>query len=380
VPRLKTKNSAKPPGLETRQNLERRILHGIACEWETARAYLSPAQHEFMRRPLFAIKDLKDQWGHWSSTKREITLSCKLVFNYPWDSIRDVLLHETAHQIAHQVLRATSETAHGPAFKRACAILGIEPVASSSYVPLQDRLLCHSAGEHDRRKIRIKKLLALAESHNRYEAEAAMLKAHELIAKYNITNLGQDSHDDLISVFIGKPALRHPKETYFLSNLIQDFYFVRGLWISAYVMQKAKMGRVLEISGRIENIKLASYVYDFIRHTIDAHWSDYNQSKKFNRYRKSDFAVGVIEGFRNKLTDYARQQSTRKIYRAVIRKTDSSLAQYFDYRYPHTVNIRKKVSHQNETILADGKKIGRKLVITKAVSSRHRGRVRLLGE
>ena len=378
--RLRKRNTGKPPGLSALQDLERRILHGIACEWETACNYLSPAECKLMRRPLFAVKDLKGQWGHWSPSKREISLSRKLVFNYPWDSIRDVLLHETAHQIAHQVQGAMSETAHGPSFKRACAILGIDPVASTSYVPLQDRLLQNSASEHDRRKIRIKKLLALAESKNRHEAEAAMLKAHELIAKYNIAQLDQDSRDDLISVFIGKPALRHPKEAYFLSNLIQDFYFVRGLWVCAYVMEKAKMGRVLEISGRIENIKLASYVYDFIRRYIDAHWEDYNQSNKFNRYRKSDFAVGVIEGFRSKLTNYACRHSREKTYRAVIRKTDSALAQYFDYKYPHTVNIQKKVSHPNETILADGKKIGRKLVITKGVSSRHSGGVRLLGE
>ena len=379
MPRLRKKDTGKPPGLAARQDLERRILHGIACEWETARDYLSPAERRFMRRPLFAIKDLNGQWGHWSPARREISLSRRLVLNYPWDSIRDVLLHETAHQIAHQVRGAASETSHGPAFKRACAILGIDPGASSSYVPLQDRLLCDSAGEHDRRKIRIKKLLALAESKNRHEAEAAMLKAYELIAKYNIVHLDQDVNDDLISVFIGKPALRHPKETYFLANLIQDFYFVRGLWVCAYVMEKAKMGRVLEISGRIENIKLASYVYDFIRHYIDSQWADYNHSNKFNRYRKSDFAVGVIEGFRSKLLTYTRQHSKRETYLAVIRKTDSSLAQYFDYKYPHTVNIRKKVSCQNETILADGKKIGKKLVITKGISNRHSGGVRLIG-
>ncbi len=380
MPRLKKRNIEKPSGLATRQDLERRILHGIACEWETARNYLNLAERKYMRRPLFSIKDLNGQWGIWSPVRREISLSRRLVLNYPWDSIRDVLLHETAHQIADQLRGATPETSHGASFKRACAMLGIAPTASSAYVPLQDRMLRNSANEHDRRKIRIKKLLALAESKNRHEAEAAMLKAHELIAKYNIAHIDHDADDDLISVFVGSPALRHPKESYFLANLLQDFYFVRGLWVSAYVMEKAKMGRVLEISGRIENVRLASYVYDFIRHFIDSHWAHYNKSNRFNRYRKSDFAVGVIEGFRSKLTGYARQHSKRTTYRAVIRKTDSSLARYFDYRYPHTVNIRKKVSHQDETIVAHGKKIGRKLVITKGISGGHSGRVLLLGE
>ena len=376
--RLRKKFTDKPPKLSARQDLERRILQGIACEWETVHDNLCPAERKFMRRPLFSIKDLKSQWGNWSPTRREISLSRKLVLNYPWDSIRDVLLHETAHQIADQVPGATSETSHGASFKRACALLGIDPIASSSYVPLQDRLLRDLTSKHDRRKIRIKKLLALAESKNLHEAEAAMLKAHELIAKYNIKHLDREAKTDFISVFIGKPALRHPKERYFLANLIQDFYFVRGLWVCAYAIEKAKMGRVLEISGRIENVRLASYVYDFIRHCIDSHWAHYNKSNKFNRYRKSDFAVGVIEGLRSKLTGYARRHSKQKNYRAVVRKTDSSLARYFVYKYPHTVNIRKKASHQNETILADGKKIGKKLVIAKAISNRHTAEVRLL--
>ena len=204
-------------------------------------------------------------------------------------------------------------------------------------------------------------------------------KAHELIAKYNVDHLDQGPDDDLISVFVGQPALRHPKEAYFLANLIQDFYFVRGLWICAYVRGKGKMGRVLEISGSIENIKLASYVYDFIRHYIDSQWSLYNKTKEFNRYRKSDFAVGVIEGFRSKLTSYTHQHNKIKTYLVVVRKTDSLLAQYFRYKYPHTVNIRKKVSHQNQTIVEDGKKIGKKLVITKGVEDRKSDGVRLIG-
>jgi hypothetical protein len=359
--------------------LERRILHGLACEWQAALENLEPPERKLIHRPLFALRDLKGQWGSWSPVKREIALSRNLVLNYPWDSIRDVLLHETAHQFAQQMGRATSETSHGPSFQRACAILGIVPIAAASYVPLQDRLQRDTSSKHDRRILRIKKLLALAESKNKHEAQAAMLKAHELVAKYNVDSLDQAFDNDLISVFIGKPALRHPKEDYFLANLLQDFYFVRGLWIFAYVMGKGKMGRVLEISGKLENIKLASYVYAFIQRYIDAQWSVYNKTQEFNRYRKSDFAVGVIEGFRSKLTAFTRRHRKVKTYRAVIRKTDTLLAQYFRYKYPHTVNIRKQVSHQNQTIVEDGKKIGKKLVITKGIKNRKSDDLRLIG-
>ena len=67
-----------------------------------------------------------------------------------------------------------------------------------------------------------------------------MLKAHELIAKYNVDLLDAEDRRDVIGIFIGKPALRHPKEDYFLANLLQNFYFVRGLWVSAYVLDREK--------------------------------------------------------------------------------------------------------------------------------------------
>jgi hypothetical protein len=379
MPRLKTHNTRKSSQINAQQDLERRILHGMSCEWEAARLNLEPGKRRLISRPLFAIKDLKTQWGNWSRAKREISLRRHLVLNYPWDSIRDVLLHEMAHQIAQQLFGASAQTSHGPAFKQACAILGIDAVASAHYKPLQERLLTDTANHRDRCMIRIKKLLALAESQNRYEAEAAMLKAHELIAKYNVDISNQEDNHDFLSIFIGEPALRHPKEEYFLANLIQDFYFIRGLWVSAYVVEKEKMGRVLEISGSVENIKLAGYVYDFIRHYIDSQWLLYNRTKEFNRYNKSDFAVGVIEGFRSKLTSHTRINRKMKNYLALVRSTDSLLEHYFSHKYPHTVNIRKKVSHQNETILNDGKKLGKQLVITKGVSGRNAGGLRLIG-
>ena len=98
MPDLRKRKRTKYLKNQFRQDLERGILHGLACEWETAWLGLSPDQHRFIRRSTFAIEDLKNQWGNWSQQKRQISLSRQLVLNYPWDSVRDVLLHEMAHQ------------------------------------------------------------------------------------------------------------------------------------------------------------------------------------------------------------------------------------------------------------------------------------------
>jgi predicted SprT family Zn-dependent metalloprotease len=375
---LRSDSSGKSEKNQARHELERRILQGMACEWETALLDLEPTQRQFIRRPLFAIKEMQTRWGNWSREKREISLSRQLVMNYSWASIRDVLRHETAHQIAQQLFGASTQTPHGPAFKQACELLRIDPAASSNYQPLQNRFSQDHSGQYDKRMLRIKKLLALAESQNRFEADAAMTKAHELIGRHNIELNRHKDKRNFLSIFIGQPALRHPREDYHLANLLQDFYFISGIWVSAYAIGKGKMGRVLEISGTVQNLKIAEYVHDFIVQFIDAQWRQYNHQKKLNRYRKTDFAVGIIEGFRSKLESNVAKRKTKKDIFALIKKGDPQLEKYFKFKYPHTASVKKAAPHQDVRVMRDGKKVGKKLVIAKGVCERKRGKLRLI--
>jgi hypothetical protein len=370
VPNLKRKDHAKPERIKVQQNLEHRILHGLACEWHAARLGLDADKQQRIRRPTFAIKDVNRQWGNWSPEKREITLSRRLVLNYPWDSIRDVLLHEMAHQIAHQLWGVSGQMPHGEAFRSACGLLHIDSSASADYEPLQDRLRRDSSNAHDKRMLRVKKLLALAESKNRFEAESAMAKAHELIARHNIELNRNEDRRRFLSIFLGSPALRHPREDYHLANLLQDYYFVTGIWVPAYVIEKQKMGRVLEISGTAQNLKIADYVHGFIVQFIDARWRKYNHGKGLNRYRRTDFSVGIIEGFRHKLESGVKKQKTGKDIFALIQKGDPQLQKYFKFKYPHTTSVKKAAARQDARVLNDGKKLGKKLVIARAIKER----------
>jgi hypothetical protein len=378
MPDLKREKCTRPIKNKALLDLERAILHGIACEWEAARLDLASDTKQLIRKPTFALANLRRQWGNWSPAKRQITISRRLAFNYPWDSIRDVLLHEMAHQLANELFNASDREPHGSAFRRACKLLRINPAASGDYQPLYDRLMNEHFSVHDKRMLRIKKLLALAESKNRFEAEAAMTKAHELIARHNIELSSHKDERQYLSIFIGSPALRHPREDYHLANLLQEFYFVWGIWVPAYVLEKQKMGRVLEISGTAQNLKIADYVHDFIRTFINAQWSAYNQGKGLNRFRKTDFAVGIIEGFRDKLKSNVSHKKTSPNLLALIRKKDPQLKKYTHFRYPHTAAIRTTASRQDARILKDGKKVGQKLVIARGVCERKKGKPRLI--
>jgi hypothetical protein len=347
------------------QELERRILHGLACEWERALWILDPPHRKKMRPPLFSLRDLNGRWGTWSGERREISLSRKLVLNYSWASVREVLLHEMAHQMAEEILGGRQETAHGSFFQRACDLLRANPRASENYKPLDDRISQETHDGGDRILVRVKKLLALAESPNRHEAEAAMAKAHELISRHNLDLLRTEKKKEFISLLVGKPALRHFVEDYALANLLQDFYFVRGIWVPCYVPEKEKMGRVLEINGTIPNVRIAGYVHDYVQRFIETKWKEYNPAGALNRYRLSDFAQGIMEGFRSKLE--SKEEDWKKETFALIKKEDPLLKNYLAYRYPYTAMMKTGRGSQDPRVRRDGKQIGKDLVISQGV-------------
>ncbi|MBW1890303.1 MAG: DUF2786 domain-containing protein [Deltaproteobacteria bacterium] len=362
----------KKTSIHIQEQLERNILQGLSLEWENALWVLKEAQRKKMKKPLFSLKDMGRQLGTWSREKNEISLSRKHVLNYPWEDVREILLHEMAHQYADQILNAGDKLPHGRLFQEACFILRANPSASGSFKPLHERVHGEPRDRRDRHLLRIKKLMSLAESKNRHEAEAAMAKAHDLMKKYNLELLSQNKTRDYISMFVGHPALRHFRESYYLANLLQEYYFVQGLWVSAYVLEKGKMGRALEISGTVQNVKIASYVHAFVNHYIDSQWRVYRHGKKLNRYRKSDFAVGLIEGFINKLTTRAetRDKNSAPNARSLVKFADPLLGDYMAYKYPNTRSFSRKTTNHNTDILEDGYKIGEKMVISKGISHR----------
>ena len=362
---------SKVKPVKIQEDLENRILHGLSCEWDKVVWSLEYKYKCNFNKPFFSIKDMKNYLGQWSLNKREICLSRNLVLNHPWDAVCDVLRHEIAHQFADEIFQAWNEAPHGRSFKRACFILRADSKASGKYKTLHDRIMDDSASEEDKIVLKIKKLMALSESKNIHEAEAAMAKAHQLIAKYNIDLIKNNAKRNYVSIFIGKPSLRKTKDHYALSHLLLDFYFVKGIWTSAYVLDKNKMGRVLEISGTPKNVSIASYVHDFVRNYTNIKWGEYNKNKKLTLHRKVDFAIGIINGFSTKLKSQQSEYSTNASNDAysIIKVEDVQLADYYKYRHPNIRSFRGKNTNHDENVMKAGIKLGKEMVISQGISN-----------
>lgn len=364
-----------------REELENRIIQGLSCEWELALSILAPGIKRKMRMPLFRLSGMKECLGSWSRSKKEICLSTDFVMNHPWDSVREVMLHEMAHQLASEVLGGVDEPEHGPIFRNACHLLRANPKASGRYQTLHEQIQQDVVSSEDKIMVRIQKLMALAGSQNQNEAEAAMAKARQLIRKYNIKAVQTNADRIYKSIFLGSPMLRHFREDYYLANLIIDYYFVKGVWISAYVLLKAKMGRVLEISGIDKNVKIAEYIYEFIKCFIDRKWEEYTVGVSYSRYHKTDFAIGIIEGFRQKLKDQDQRNNRATVNSwEVVAVEDPNLTQYINYKYPSVKTVSKRTGHRSHQIVADGMIIGRNLIISKGISESSQDALYLLGK
>jgi hypothetical protein len=354
--------------------LERRIVQGLACEWDEACAALPAPVRRRLRRPLFALKDLTRRWGYWSRDKQEISLSRELVLRHSWGDVRDVLWHEMAHQVADQALDGVDEPPHGQAFHRACELLGADPRASGSFPTLRERLDRAADADADRNTRVIRKLLRLADSPNRHEAEAAMLKAHELIARHTRGMIASNTPREYLSVFVGEPALRHARSFYHLAALLRDFYFVLPVWVPAYVVLRGRMGRVLEISGTAKNVQTAVRVAALIAGVARREW---NPSEIGRGARFDDFMLGILEGFRARVETAAPVPTERAQRRELQKLFDPGLRAYGRKRYGRLVHRSGAAIRTDLRALEGGRRIGRTLVVAENEAERLTATARL---
>lgn len=357
-----------PPPLSP--ELAHRLLHGLHLEWTEARDNNADPGIRGLTPPLFALHGGKGSLAHWNNRRREISFNRDFLFHHPWDAVREVLLHEMAHQVACELLDATGQPPHGPAFRTACDLLGANPKASGNYPTLRERLAMGDASSEDALTRRIQKLFALARSNNPHESEAALAKARTLMEKHQLEAIESGPcPEDYTSLFLGNPALRHHREYYALANLLTEHYFVRCIWTMACVVDKGKMGRVLEVSGTRAHVVAAEYLYHFILDFIDRSWAEVQgeRNEKLGRFRKSDFAVGIVAGFSEKLRR-EKKKSKESLLPAPV--TDPGLTAYIGRRYPRLVRRTRRGRKVDADLLNRGKAAGKRLTLRPGLNAK----------
>jgi hypothetical protein len=350
--------------------LETALLRELAVEYRHLnQSYFKGA----LRQPSLTLVTNGSRLGQWSRATRTLELSRAFVLAHGWGIVVEVLKHEMAHQYVHEVIGETAESAHGPAFRDVCRRLGID--ASASGIPRVAAGDGDGEADTERKMIdRVARLLALAESPNVHEAEAAASAAQRLMLKYNLEVGHKAKAQGYAFAHVGKPTGRVTEAERILAMVLSKHFFVEVIWVPVYRALEGKRGSVLELCGTHANLAVAEYVHAYLMRTAEQLWEDHKKAMRVakNRDRRT-YLAGVMTGFADKLS---RQASAHKS-EGLVWVRDADLGHFFRRRHPHIRNVRHAGTRKNDAY-AHGREAGRRIVLRRAVEAAATSRGRLL--
>lgn len=321
-----------------------------------------------LRPPSLELSSARSFLGRWSSTTRTLEISRAFAVEQPWNVVLEVMKHEMAHQYVDEVLNENAD-GHGPVFRDVCRRFGIDPKASgiprdNGGDPEQERVLTRVAG-----------LLALAESPNVNEAQAAMAAAQRLMLKYNIDRSQAGRAPSQYGFRqVGRITGRVSERERLLAGLLGQHFFVEAIWIPAYDPKTGKSGSVLEICGTRANLEMAEYVHAYLTHTAERLWESHKRESGIRSNRdRATYLAGVIQGFRERLASEWKTHNEQ----GLVWAGDADLACYLRKRHPRIQTVRFGGNPQTEA-REQGREAGRNIVLHRPVTSGDSGRGRLL--
>jgi Protein of unknown function (DUF2786)/SprT-like family len=337
-----------------------------------------------LKRPVIKVAPLLSRWAQWEGDIRTLSIAEKLLSDFPWDIVVEVLKHEMAHQKVDEEYGA--DEVHGPLFQRACRELGVAAWACKSEVDLVETKLSElreswkeqKVGTQEERLLsRVEKLLRLANSSNSHESIAAMKKVQELYLKYQLDRLPVATKDDYVYLPIRLGKRRVDRYQSAIATLLQDFFRVDVIHTQEYDSDKNANFKVIEILGRKENVLLAEYVFYFLTNQLPELWKRHDGKKDLKR--RNSFYLGVLAGFRENLESNEKAVlSNDKALALVLAKKDPALDNFLAYRYPRLVKISHGRLMQDGRSFEAGKSEGRKLVLKKGIESKSQNLGRFL--
>jgi len=139
----------------------------------------------------------------------------------------------------------------------------------------------------------IRRLLALGQSPNEHEAEAAIAKAAELMRRHNLSQAALEAVelDDRWETRTASETSRMPLCADIVGSLLLEFFFVEVV----YFRRDGKTHLV--IFGRPHNVMIANYVYRYVLERCAA----LAKLRRIRRRDRKSYYTGVIFGYAKKL-------------------------------------------------------------------------------
>ncbi|MFO0650057.1 MAG: DUF2786 domain-containing protein [Polyangiales bacterium] len=347
--------------------LEAAALRALGREWEHCNwTYF----RSVMRKPTFGLVDTRAQMARWVRTARHIEFARPTLLDHPWGVVVEVLKHEMAHQYVDEVLGRHDETAHGPAFRKVCDDRGFDARAAGIPTAAGAR-----GAEETAVLERIRKLLALAESPDEHEAQAAMNAAQRLMLKYNLDAVTKRVPGSYGYRHLGVPSGRVDESQRMLAVILSEHFFVETIWVPVWRVRDGRAGSVLEVCGSAENLEMAEYVHSFLHHTAEALWTLHKRRHRVDGDRdRRAYRAGVMSGFFEKLN--AERANNKE--KGLVWVGDPALEGFYRGRHPR-IRMTRRAGSAGSDAHAHGREAGKSIVLRKGVSGGPSGGGGLLG-
>ena len=348
-------DAADEAGRRLGAQLETALLRELAREWARLNARLFEGA---LAPPSIGLHDSDNPLGAWERKTRHLRLSRRLLTHHPWAVTVEVLKHEMAHQYVHEVLGQTEETPHGPAFRELCQRLGIDAAAAGLPEATPEE------PERARALRKVQRLLALAESPNPHEAEAALNAAHRLMRRHNIAWSATASAGTYGFKQLGGVKKRFAAHEKLLAGILSQHFFVQAIWALGFDPWTLERGRVLELCGSTENLAIAEHVHTYLLRQGERLWREHRRAHRLKGdAARRRFLSGMMVGFHDRLSAEAQEcEETGLIWQG-----DADLQDWVGRRHPHLQRGRGPRMTADAT-WSHGRAAGRKINVHRPVT------------
>ena len=321
--------------------------------------------------PIIRIAELQSSWGLWQSQPRMITIARRLITNYPWNTVIEVLKHEMAHQMVSEIHRRDDEH-HGELFKSCCRQLGMASWSMQAEIELGAQVFANEseAGDSKHNPVlrKVKKLLALGHSSEKHEAELAMQRVREICDRHNLKSL-PETDDQYVMQILNQHKKRLSREQLAICGLLTSNFAVNVICSSLYSAADNTTHRTIELFGRAADVKIAEYVYHFLLNQINVLWDKARIALPAQARRsKSSFSEGLLAGFAQTL---ARREKTAAAQqaRALTVQLQTQAINFSKTRCPRVRSVSVGGRRHRRDSYSRGYEAGRKLKLRKGMDN-----------
>lgn len=318
----------------------------------------------------FVVFEDPSKLGFFHAGSYQIGLHKKLMYLAKDEVIENILRHELAHfytfllhgESFHQLLP------HGEEFKSTCKKFLWGPEISSAYSIIEkENMASPHSDEFEKIKSKIEKLLALSQSENPHEAEAATIKANSYLVKYNLKHLNI-SVDDL-----GETVVLSAYSAKRLNAIINGLYDILQYFHVQPVLNRNKEGVSLDIVGSRLNVEIAHYMANFIVNEFENLWLLTKKKHQFKGIKKKNsYLLGLAKGLSEKLR-LERQHLKASDHGKDLMVLENQLMTRVQLAFPRLSRQQSSQASLDHDALMKGKSDGRNMKLRPGVSQGNKG-------